>query len=563
MAKTLEQLLAISHPPLKEGDFNTWLELADAFAFLKSNLTDEDFIVYAGMSHTFIHAIPVPASLLDPPDIEDLMSWDCNASSSWGIGTVSADPPIVTISSPLEDTRSKTLNEGEQLVFARHFYGHMGDKNYFEVLQRLVHILDVHFVHERNAYCRLDKHGDLEDMIRIIKIPAKTEGFGGTVITFNRALLDEYLTLTGTAIVRTFDFTRWRPSHFVGWSGARDEKRIIEEDLFYRCVIEPGHASYARGCQIVRSSLSTEALVKRHSWAAPEDREYVSFIAHDWKNEVVKEISCAPGDTANYFTESDLPYEMSLAFFRPEVLVKYKSDSEKYRLQDRSISCRGTWSLQTYDINEAGQVHTYLVYLRNLPFEEQLHWKAYNEKPKGPISKRAFLTDFEGSWDEEYDPLNSLKDKFRGLRRQNAQWWKLRSENLIDKVQYPVTASADEWANEILQLDQLLVEGFDEKWLRQKAAAIGQIPDPKLRSLKLIEECLVALGFEVDHAHKITAPFHILHELRSKTKGHASGEEAAKIKKEILADHGSFRNHFRTLARECDESFQGLIQAFS
>ncbi len=563
MTNMLEKLLDISHPPLKEGDFNTWLELADAFEFLRTNLTDQDFVVYAGLAHTFIHAIPVPASFLDPPDIEDLMSWDCNASSSWGIGTVSSDPPIVTISSPLEDTRSRTLNKGEQLVFARHFYGHMGDKNYFEVLQKFVQILDLHFVHERNAYCRLDKHGDLEDMIRIVKIPAKTEGSSGTVITFSRALLDEYLTLTGTAVVRTFDFTRWRPSHFNGWSGTREENRVIEEDLFYRSVIEPGHASYARGCQIVRSSMSTEALVKRHSWTAPEDREYVSFIAHDWKNDVVRDISCAPGETANYFTESDLPYEMSSVFFRPEVLVKYKSDSEKYRLQDRSISCRGTWDLQTYDINEAGQVHTYLVYLRSLPYEEQLHWKAYNERPKGPISKRAFLTDFEGSWDHEYDPLNSLKDKLRELRRQDAQWWKLRSENLIDQVQYPVTASADEWANEILQLDQLVVEGFVEKWLRQKATAMGGAPDPKFRSLKLIEECLIALGFEVDHVRKITAPFHLLHDLRSKTKGHASGEEAAKIKKEVLAKHKSFRNHFRTLARECDESFQKLIDAFS
>ena len=61
------------------------------------------------------------------------------------------------------------------------------------------------------------------------------------------------------------------------------------------------------------------------------------------------------GQTANYFTQSDLPFEMSPAFFHPEVLTRYKSDSDKYTLQDRSISCRGAWHLQTYDINDAGQ----------------------------------------------------------------------------------------------------------------------------------------------------------------------------------------------------------------
>jgi hypothetical protein len=87
------------------------------------------------------------------------------------------------------------------------------------------------------------------------------------------------------------------------------------------------------------------------------------------KNGVIREISCAPGATANYFTESDLPFELSPAFFSPEVLRKYKADSDKYSLAGRSISCRCAWSLQTYDVNEAGQVHTYLVYLRNLPYD--------------------------------------------------------------------------------------------------------------------------------------------------------------------------------------------------
>jgi hypothetical protein len=100
---------------------------------------------------------------------------------------------------------------------------------------------------------------------------------------------------------------------------------------------------------------------------------------------------------------------LSPAFFKPEVLLKYKADSDKYSLAGRSISCRGGWSLQTYDINDAGQVHTYLVYLRNLPHEEQLYWKSYNEKPKRTISNRAFTTDFEGTSHTEYDPVESLK----------------------------------------------------------------------------------------------------------------------------------------------------------
>lgn len=276
---------------------------------------------------------------------------------------------------------------------------------------------------------------------------------------------------------------------------------------------------------------------------------------------MIREISTAPGAAANYFVKSDLPFETSPAFFRPEVLLRYKADTEKYRLTDRSISCRGAWSLQTYDINDAGQVHTYICYLRNLPYEEQLHWKAYNESPKGPISKRALTNDFEGEFYSGYDALDSLKHFLSELKADRVPWWTLRSDDLTDRTHYPVTASADEWSDEILHLDQLLVEGFEEKWLRDKALALKRAIEPAFRSLKLMEECFVGLGFETDHAAKLLSPLRELHDLRSKLKGHAPGEEAADLKRKALTDFGSYKDHFRALVQECDESMRIIAEA--
>ncbi len=492
------------------------------------------------------------------------MSWNCNATSSWGACTTFSEPPSIYISPPLDHTGSKTLNQGEQLIFARKFEGRVGRKNYYEVLQKFVQVFDLHFLEERNAYCRFDKHGDIEDVIRIVVLPDKGSAYGGTVVTFNRKVLDEYLALTDSVIARTFDFTHYRPSQFGGWSAPHLAEYTTDGDLSYRTHLEPGHASYLRGFQIVRPVTTKESLIKRHDpTARDEERQYASFIAHDWKNKVVREVSCAPGATANYFTKSDLPFELSPAFFRPEVLSKYKADFEKYRLDDRSISCRAAWHLETYDVNEAGQVHTYLVYLRHLPYEEQLHWKAYNELPKGPISKRAIKTDFEGSWDLEYDALNSIKEMVRELHRKQVPWWTLRSEGLLEQVNYPVTSSADEWANEILLLDQLLVEGFETKWLRQKATSLGRNADPKFGSLKLLEECLIGAGFAEEDAKKVIAPLRAAHDLRSKLKGHASGKEAVAIKKQVLKDHISYQMHFRSLATACDEAVRAVAEEFA
>jgi len=561
MADIIKTLDQISTPPADAQAFNVWLELTDAMGFLKESLQEDEFIVYAALPHSFIHALLVPASLVSPPDIPDLMAWNSNASSSWGISYVSSEPASVSIAPPLGGTGSATLDKGEQLIFARYFEGRLDSNNYFEILQKFTHIFDLHFIAERSAYCQIDKLGDLEDIIRIVTLPVGSHNSGGTVITFKRKVLDEYAALTDSVIVRTFDFTRWRISHFSGWSGRTPENNFNDEYLFYRSVIEPGYASYIRGCQVVHPLVSKEMIGKRFQGIREERKEYASFIAYDWKNGVVREISCAPGQTANYFTESELPFEISPAFFRPEVLSKYKADSEKYQLRDRSISCRGAWHLKTYDVNEAGQVHTYLVYLRDLPYEEQLHWKAHNEKPKGPISKRAFKSDFEGSWDLEYDALNSLREIVRELNEKQIAWWVPRAERLIDLVHYPVTSSADEWSSEILALDQLIVEGFKAKWLRHKAQSLGRTPGPELGSLKLVEECLMGLGFEEDRAREIIAPFRELHDLRSKLKAHASGGEVVSIKRRVLAEYGTYTTHFKDLCARCDDSIKAIVEA--
>jgi hypothetical protein len=94
---------------------------------------------------------------------------------------------------------------------------------------------------------------------------------------------------------------------------------------------------------------------------------------------------------------------------------QYKNNPDKYDLTERTISCRGGWLLETYDINEHNQVHTYAVYLARLPYKEQLHWLQYNEEPKGGISRRDFQTDFEAKFPDEKSKLQQLKESLERL----------------------------------------------------------------------------------------------------------------------------------------------------
>jgi hypothetical protein len=564
MADVTALLNKLSTAPESKEKFDAWIELKDSVSFLRDNAKREDLIVVLSSNSAFMHAIVVPKSNVTPPDVEDLMSWNLDPCSSWRIEVnYSGDPArAISIAEPMSGMGCKSLQNGEKLVFARFLGGRQGEKNYYEILQKFAHLFDLHFLPERNAYCRLDKRGDVEDIVRIIEIPGKGGRWGTSVVTLNREVLGDYLAITDSVLVIAFDFTRVQPRGFGGWQEVGKKERFAEDDLFFRSHVESGHASYMRGVHVVRSETPKEAVIQKFGYSVDEHREYASFIAWDFKNKVLREISTAPAAIANYFTKSDLPFETSPAFFRPEVLLKYKSDSEKYRLEDRSISCRNAWHLETYDINEAGQVHTYLIYLQRLPYEEQLYWKSYNEKPKAPISKRAFTTDFEGDWYTEYEPLASLKEVLLELDHADVSWWTLRSGDLPSRVHYPVTTSPDEWADEILELDQMLVEGFETKWLRKKAIELGRSPDPKFQSLKIVEECLIALGWKDEVAREVMAPMHRLHELRSKLKGHASGDEAMAIRKHVLAEFGGYGKHFRALCADCDEGIRTIAEQF-
>ena len=418
---------------------------------------------------------------------------------------------------------------------------------------------------ERNSWCRLDQFGDIEEIIKIIELSDLPYDESGKIITAKKDILGKYTSIRQFVLCRTFDFTRYKTNWFSGW-GNKDKPVEFgnKKTIFGNLVIYEGYGSYSRGVQIKNISVPKEQIIKT-MWEGPshkDRKQYASFIAQDWKNKRIAEISCNPSCLANYFTKSELPFEITPAFFRPEVLLKYKSDREKYELNSRSVSCRGAWHLETFDINDAGQVHTYLIYLSRLPYKEQLHWKQYNEKPKTPIAKRAFTTDFEGQFYDEYDPLNGLKHKLEELQRAKVNWWTLRNEDAIKRVQYPFTASRNEWADEILNLDQLLIEGFKEKWFRQKAKDLGREIDIKWRALKLVVECLIGIGFDEDHASQLIQPFKKVHDLRSKLKGHVSGNEAEEIRKQVLSEFKSFRKHFEHLCAKCDENLEMIIKAF-
>ncbi len=540
--------------PEESSNCDSWLKQKDFVEFLEENARDDQIIIYASIrsadrslpSDLFAYSIQVPVTVVSPPEVDDLLKWSVSREAAWN---VSEDGRNVRVESSLRDNPSKTLSRGEHLLFTRSFEGDGELRYYIEISQKFSHVCGIHHMPERKAWCRLDKRGDMEDVVREVEIaPSGEFRCRGTIVLFNRHVLDEYAALTGTALVRMFDFDRCCGSKPPDWSG-KTELSNPGRDIFYRYGADPGNCRYIRGVQIIPTAVCREEAFRRICGGFEEDeRKQEKFIvARDPENRKIEEISYEDG----------MMFET--AFFRPEVLSKYKADREKYSFGEDRIDCRDSWSLEFFDINEEGQVYVFLRHLSYLPGEEQRHWKEYNEKPEARMFRHVFKRFVRGEPYSHYSPLASLKNNLQSLK---CEWWKIRSPEATSRAQYPVTGSNDEWRDEILHLDQLLVEGFEEKWLRRKAKKLGRDPKQEDRSLNLLEECLTGLGFEEDHTSSIVSPLREVRYLRNKLKGHVLRKDAEELKKKAVAEHGSYLKQYKNLAAECDEAVLTLTKAF-
>lgn len=559
----IEQIARLDEQPAGGEEFSAWIRAGAHLRFLHDNAQTGELAIYASGEGTFIHTMVVPNASLSPIDADDLLMWSCNpytSSASYVSGGGRDDTWVER--GPLSPG-SKTLEAGMDLIFGRTFEGWTGqDRTYFEVHPEYTHLAGIHWRPEHRAYCRFDHHGDIEHVVSI------TNGHGGrenvTLVSFRWEPLEEYLTASDASLVRMFDFTLRRRGTTPSWGDGPEQNVEVSDDLFYRQKIA-GQAAYTRGVQIIRPRRPAAQVYAdiRDNWRGRRGKQYVEFIAHDWRNNRITNISTDPAATTNYFEAKNntLPFELSPAFFRPEVLLNYKADRDKYTVRDREIHCRATWTLRAFDVNVAGQVHAYICYLRDLPHAEQLHWASFNEAPKATISQRAITHDFKGEFARFSDPLSDILSIVHRWRNNRAPWWTLRDERLIERVNTPFTTSRDEWGDAFMDLAKLVIEGFETKPIRAKLDAAGIPYEKDDKTITLIERLINTTDPSGDLGK--LAGLRTVQLLRTKAKGHVGGTEADQLARGALLQHETFANHFRHVCQQVSQDLEAIESLFS
>ncbi len=534
---------------------------------------------FIGHDRTYIDSFIIDQSILQKLDMSVLRSLSespdplpCNSS-----GIYIEDGNSAAIRRGLQVDVNGAFREAKALVFDHTRKITVNKKErYLEILQDYIHLSDAHWWPEQNAYCRIDDYGDLESVVSITCDESEEHI---VLASFKRGPLEQYLAVTNSVLVRLFTFELYDDATIEAISNGRltseqESQDFFSDDIFYRQKVLPSHIGKTIGVQIVSLSRSREELIDSLFGRKEDGNEHIEFVGWDFRNDpnvkMISEfpgelvatdlsdypgtsipitmISTDPNETTHYYAAkgNQLPFDTSPMFFRPEVLLKYNGDHDKYAVESGQVTCRADWSI-SYDFNKAGQVHTNVRRLKRLPYNEQLYWKSFNESPKAEMSERAFHHWFKA---EKFPGSEPLADVVRVLSRwheEDVAWWKIRNDSLMSRDISPRTSSREEWARSFMDFANLVTAGFRTKAIRNRLRQTKvDFPDED-QSLALLER--LRAGQENSDEPSSLKGLREVQAIRNKVAAHIGGSEAESLSRNALEIHGSYAKHFNHVCR--------------
>lgn len=231
--------------------------------------------------------------------------------------------------------------------------------------------------------------------------------------------------------------------------------------------------------------------------ARKADKGYVEYIyAVDPRTGGMRRHTCNPRMLGDYADRLRL-HSMTPIYFSREVLNRYASEPNRYRVTASRIWCLDLWGLDI-STNTAGLIEVYLGELGALPEGEQLHWLAYNVPPEGKMDEGRFRRDFLNQFVGSPDPVGDL----RRARRRAAEatsallgspvWRELdpQAATEFESLVGPTSNDPSALTAPTITLTKSLVDGIDPAPLKKFLGG----SDPGEKSIALLRRLLSSLG---------------------------------------------------------------------
>ncbi len=291
-------------------------------------------------------------------------------------------------------------------------------------------------------------------------------------------------------------------------------------------------------------------------WGYAEEirKKYVDFIIDVDENGDEVTHTSDPGALANNFgANPGAPNYLTGVHFRKQVLDKYYHQPGTYSVEDAILRCGYLWSMYL-DNHHDEKVCAWLGDLgRDLPYEEQLHWRAHNIPPQGGVSETYFKRQILAQFTDSDRPEHAFQQRYQDLHKacDECLGWPLLlpldgdDEHHFRCIRVPATDEQRDFDELVLGLTKVLIDSLNEKQLNMLIPA-DQRGDLQ-GSIARLEAAFAACG--IDDAAEHVSFLRKLQNLRSSSSAHRKGSNYRKIAAEFGVDSQNLRAVFAGILR--------------
>jgi hypothetical protein len=265
-----------------------------------------------------------------------------------------------------------------------------------------------------------------------------------------------------------------------------------------------------------------------------DEGRYVAFIIGEDEMGRPREYSADPKSLANLFGKNaHAPNYLSAVHFKREVLDRYFHNPGKYEVGDGVVRNHPHWSMPIDDDHQK-RVVAFLGDLgRDLPYTEQMHWRAHNILPNGGLSRTARSRSFDAQPADGEQPEHRFKKAYRHF---NKTWlethgWSLfrplapGDQHLLTKLHVPTSDNPAELDAQLVGLAKILIDSLNDAGLDTALAS----PVPDERSLAKLKRYLTMRKYP--EIERDIGALSAIQGLRSTGAAHARGSNYTKALK--------------------------------
>ncbi|MGC9001275.1 hypothetical protein [Caldisericum sp.] len=406
----------------------------------------------------------------------------------------------------------------EPLVYWRTFKGKK--ESYLEVAEEFRLYFDLfekNLSDESKVFIYTNDDGEEDEVVRIEK----------NKVLVKLKYIKEYSAAKKAHLAIYFEIMRFSKQTLeeLGQTKVDEVKKGVDY-IYSLCIRNLSIGDYkSQGWLLGKKLIAGQKDFKPTLWEFKEDKRFEEFIIGVDENGKEILASC----NTDYQSK---PGFLTPVFFRREVLKKYYESPDIFSVEDGYLRCEGFWGLRIMN-NHRDHVVVWLGDLKNLPYKEQAHWRAFNITPGDrKIAYADFTRNIEGEFSEPEHPELYFKYKFHIFQE---AWYKKFGWHLFhplsDEDNYhmkslhvPTTNDQKEFDDQVASIAKILIDSLNGKDLAEGITIEKENPG----SIDKLEAFLNSQGLS---APDMITFLRNLQSLRSTGVAHRKGKNYEKVKK--------------------------------